>query len=62
VNNDGTVTEAAIKQGIGHGCDEAALKSFRELCKERWNPGVKKDQPVRVSMVLPFYFRIIERP
>jgi protein TonB len=62
VNNDGTVTDAAIKQGIGHGCDEAALKGFEELCKEPWIPGVKHDQPVKVSMVLPFYFRIIERP
>jgi protein TonB len=62
VNNDGTVTDASIKQGIGHGCEEAALKGFNEVCKEPWKPGVRHGQPVKVSMVLPFYFRILERP
>lgn len=60
IDKDGTIGHAAIRQGIGHGCDEAALKGFKEVTKERWKPGMRSDQPVRVKMVLPFYFRIVK--
>jgi periplasmic protein TonB len=60
VDTDGSIREAAIRSGIGHGCDEAALKAFSELSKDGWKPGIKKDAPVKVKMVLPFYFKIIE--
>ncbi|MEX1241209.1 MAG: energy transducer TonB [Cyclobacteriaceae bacterium] len=61
VRSDSSVVDAAVKQGIGFGCDEAALKGFEELSKEGWKPGVKLGQPVKVKMVLPFYFRIIQQ-
>ncbi len=60
VNKDGTVTGAAIKSGIGHGCDEVALNGFLEASKEPWKPAIKNDLPVKVKMVVPFSFRIIE--
>lgn len=60
VNPDSTVADAAVKRGIGDGCDEAALKAFEELSKNGWKPGIKNDQPVKVKMVLPFAFRIIQ--
>ena len=60
VNKDGSVTDAAVKSGIGHGCDEVALQGFLEVSKEHWKPGIKNDQPVKVKMVIPFAFRIIE--
>lgn len=60
VNPDGAIVDASIKTGIGHGCDEAALKGFLEVSKERWKPGIKDDRPVKVKMVQPFFFRLIE--
>jgi protein TonB len=61
VNKDGTISAAAIKSGIGHGCDEAALQGFVEVCKEPWRAAIKSEEPVTVKMVIPFAFRIIER-
>ena len=61
VNIDGTIADASVKSGIGYGCDEAALKGFKNVSKEIWKPGFKNDQNVKVKMVLPFAFRIIER-
>lgn len=60
VNTDGSIAEAAVRSGIGHGCDEAALKGFLEVAREGWKPGMKDNQPVKVKMVQPFFFRIIE--
>lgn len=60
VEKDGSITEAAIRSGLGSGCDEAALLGFQEVSKEAWKPGIKDDQPVRVKMVLPFQFRIVK--
>ena len=61
VNADGSVVESKVRRGIGSGCDEAALKGFDELSADGWKAGIKLGQPVRVKMVLPFYFRIIEK-
>jgi protein TonB len=60
VEKDGSIRDASVRSGIGYGCDEAALEGFRELAKTPWKPGVKSDQPVKVKMVLPFYFRILK--
>jgi protein TonB len=60
VNTDGSIAEAAVRSGIGHGCDEAALKGFLEVAREGWKPGMKDNRPVKVKMVQPFFFRIIE--
>lgn len=61
VSPDSSVVDAAVKQGIGSECDQAALKGFEELSKEGWKPGIRSGRPVKVKMVLPFYFRIIQR-
>ncbi len=61
VDKDGTVYDAAVKSGIGFGCDEAALSAFQELSKDGWKPGIKKDEPVKVKMVLPFFYRIVTK-
>lgn len=60
VDKDGSITDAAVRSGLGHGCDEAALNGFKEASKNAWKPGIKNEQPVRVKMVLPFQFRIIK--
>lgn len=61
VNADGSLSDASVRSGIGYGCDEAALKGFNEVSKELWKPAIRTDQPVRVRMVIPFSFRIIDR-
>lgn len=60
VDKDSTVHHAAVRSGIGHGCDEAALRGFEELSKQGWKPGLLKNEPVKVKMVLPFFFRILQ--
>lgn len=61
IDKDGGVYDATVKQGIGYGCDAAALKAFKEVTKERWKAGILNEQPVKVKMVLPFFFRIIKK-
>ena len=60
VSKDGSIESASVKSGIGHGCDEAALEAFKQVSKGAWKPAIKNDVPVKVKMVLPFYFRIIK--
>lgn len=60
VDKDGSIHDASVRSGIGYGCDEAALDGFKDLAKTAWKPGLKNDQPVKVKMVLPFYFRIVK--
>jgi len=62
VDKDGTVYDAAVRSGIGYGCDDVALTGFREVSKNAWKPGIRSGEPVKVKMVLPFFFRIIETP
>lgn len=59
VNKDGSIQDASVRSGIGYGCDEAALKVFNEISENAWKPGLKNGQPVKVKMVLPFYFKLI---
>ena len=59
VDKDSTVHDAAIRSGIGHGCDAAALKSFEALSRKGWKPGILKTEPVAVKMVLPFFFKLV---
>ena len=61
VNTDGRISDASVRAGIGYGCDEAALKGFNEVAKEAWKPAVKGEENVKVKMVVPFRFRILER-
>lgn len=60
VNKDGSIEDASVRSGIGYGCDEAALKVFNEISEDAWKPGLINGEPVKVKMVLPFYFKIIQ--
>ena len=61
VQTDGAIRNAAVKTGIGYGCDEAALKACNAVAKEAWKPGMRNGTPVNVKMVLPYFFRIVKR-
>src|SRR5687768_7219678 len=60
VNEDGSLTDISVRSGIDDECDEAALTGFKEA-KTTWRPGIKNNQAVKVKMVIPFAFRIIEK-
>lgn len=56
VNEDGSVSNAAIARGIGGGCDEEALRIVRAMPK--WKPGRQNGIPVKVYFTLPLSFEI----
>lgn len=56
VDAQGNVTRAAVEKGIGHGCDEEALRVVTLMPK--FEPGLLAGKPVAVKMALPFQFQI----
>lgn len=56
VDKRGEVTDTKVIKGIGHECDEEAVRAIK-LCP-RWNPGKQRGQPVKVRMVLPISFKL----
>ena len=54
---DGTVKEAEIMRGIGHGCDEEALRVVQGMPK--WNPGELAGQKVPVYSSLAVNFKFL---
>lgn len=56
VDKTGMVTDPRIKQGIGFGCDEEALRLVKAM--PAWSPGMQNGQPVAVRMKLPIVFQI----
>ncbi len=55
IDEKGNVTEAEIIKGIGHGCDEAAMKAVKET---KFIPGKHKGKPVKVQVSVPILFRL----
>jgi TonB family protein len=56
IDRDGSVTNVKAIRGIGHGCDEEAIKAVKS--SPPWSPGRQRGQPVRQRMVLPIDFKI----
>ena len=54
VNEDGSVSDATIMQGIGGGCDQEAQKMVNGMPK--WKPGKQNGTPVKVFFTLPVKF------
>jgi len=59
VEKDGRVVNARVVRGIGHGCDEEALRVVQEM--PRWKPGQQSGKNVRVQFTLPISFKLVER-
>lgn len=55
VTRNGEVTQAEVLQGIGGGCDQAALQAVRALTFE---PGRQRGQAVNVRYSLPILFQL----
>lgn len=54
IRPDGSVDNPQVVKGIGHGCDEEALRLVREM--PNWIPGKQGGQPVSVRYSLPVSF------
>lgn len=56
VNEDGDISDAVVKRGIGGGCDEEALRVVKSMPK--WKPGKQNGRPVKVYFTLPISFKL----
>jgi periplasmic protein TonB len=55
VDENGKITNLKVPKGIGHGCDEEAM---RVLSLTHWQPGKQRGIPVKVRMTLPLTFKL----
>lgn len=56
IEKDGTISNIKVIKGIGGGCDEEAARVT--LMLNKWNPGIQNGSPVRVRMIMPFFFKL----
>lgn len=56
VEKDGSISNVETTRGIGGGCDEEAVRVVQDMPK--WNPGMHKGKPVRVTYKLPVKFSL----
>jgi len=56
VNEDGTVSDAKVIQGIGGGCDEEAIRVINSMPK--WKPGKQNGIAVKVYCSVPINFML----
>ncbi len=54
VEKDGSITNVEVIKGIGHGCDEEAIRVIAGAPK--WTPGKQRGNPVRVYAMVPIFF------
>lgn len=59
VEKDGTLTDIEVVKGIGAGCDEEALRVLKN--SPNWNPGKQRGVPVRVKMIFPIMFKLMDK-
>lgn len=56
VEQDGRISNAVVKRGIGNGCDEEAIRVINSM--PSWKPGMQDGKTVRVQFILPIHFRL----
>lgn len=56
VDKDGSIVDVEIKQNLGGGCGEEAVRVVKSMPK--WKPGIKDGKPVKVYYTLPFTFSL----
>ena len=56
VEKDGSLTDIKVVKGIGHGCDEEAIRVLKK--SPRWAPGMQNQQKVRVMFTIPIVFQM----
>lgn len=58
VEEDGSLSDVTVVQGIGSGCDEEAIRVIQKMPK--WKPGKQNGHPTRVYYTLPVTFVLPE--
>ncbi|MFY0625906.1 MAG: energy transducer TonB [Reichenbachiella sp.] len=56
LNKDGIPIEVKTIMGIGGHCDEKAELVVKRY--KKWNPGIKRGQPVESKLILPITFKL----
>ena len=56
VEPDGSLSDFKVLRGIGHGCDEEALRVAESMPK--WQPGMQRGKAVRVQYLIPVNFKL----
>jgi protein TonB len=54
VEKDGSLTDIKVKERVGGGCDEEAVRVLK--LSPLWKPGILKGKPVRVQYTAPIVF------
>ncbi|AQG78491.1 energy transducer TonB [Spirosoma montaniterrae] len=58
VRKDGQLTDVDVVLGLGHGCNEEALRVVKAM--PRWNPGRQSGFPIHVKYNLPVSFGVAD--
>lgn len=56
IQADGRMTDVAVHQRLGYGCDEAALAVFEDM--PRWRPALRDGEAVAVKCYTPIMFHL----
>ncbi len=56
IDSVGNVTNVKVRKGLGHGCDEEALRVVQKM--PRWKPGTQMGKAIPVSYGLPIRFPV----
>lgn len=59
VMEDGSLDHFKVLQGLGYGCDEAALEVIKGM--PRWSPAMNRGVPINYQYVIPIRFKLSEQ-
>ncbi|MDB4924375.1 energy transducer TonB [Mucilaginibacter sp.] len=57
INKDGVVSNYRVKNAVGYGCDEEALRVVKNIGGD-WLPGILDGKPVTAEYLVPVSFRL----
>ena len=57
VEKDSTLSNLKVVRGLGHGCDEEAIRIIKEGPK--WKPAIMRGKVHRQSTTVPIIFRLM---
>ena len=57
IDKEGALSDITVARGIGHGCDEAAVKMLMK--SPNWTPGIQKGRAVKTKMNLAVSFKLL---
>lgn len=56
INEDGTPGDFKVIDGIGYGCDEAAVEAFKKMPK--WKPATVAGRPVKFRTQMAYLYKL----